>query len=537
MATKASPPAQERPRNDRIALIRSKLRPPAPPLGAALRTRLFDSLAIGRVRALTLVSAPAGYGKTTLLSQWVAEPATPTSAWVSLDSGDADPTRFWKYILSALAEIAPPAGRQSLPALARRPERVQAEILPILMEELDQAGRDLVLVLEDYHLAECAAVAESMAYFADNRPVHLQLVVSARSDPALPLGRWRANDQLAEIRSEQLRFGENEVVEFFRGAGIDGFSPGQLDKLTARTEGWPAALRLAAIIVGTQGDRGGVVEAFAGSTRQVADYLATEVLQSVGPDLRAFLLQTSVLPRLCGPLCDTVTGRSDSAAILRDLSQAGLFIDPVGLDGRWYRYHQLFAEALGLELEVEAPQRVPDLHARASAWFEREGDLESAIEHAIVARDPALAGRLILFQLRALRGAGHLATVERWLATLSWPAALEEPDLAIARAVTAGERSQPDEADRWLGVAGNDSRDTLTAAGLPRRFRTDSAAVALRGRRCSGRPRGGTAGDRGSTHTEVEGRGPGRAGPMQLPARPVRRDGRRRHPGPHPSAR
>ena len=419
------------------------------------------------------MSAPAGYGKTTLLSQWVAEPASPDSAWVTLDSGDADPTRFWRYVLSALAEIAPPAGRQSLPALARRPERVQTEILPILMEELEQAGRDLVLVLEDYHLAECAPVAESVAYFADNRPLHIQLVVSARSDPYLPLGRWRANDQLAEIRSEQLRFGEEEVVEFFRGAGIDGFSPAQLGTLTARTEGWPAALRLATIIVGTQGDGDDVVQAFAGSTRQVADYLATEVLQSVPLDLRAFLLQTSVLPCLCGPLCDMVTGRTDSAAVLRDLSQAGLFIDPVGLDGRWYRYHQLFAEALGLELEVAVPQLVPALHARASAWFEQEGHLESAIEHAIAARDAGLAGRLILSQLGTLRGAGHLATVERWLAALSWSAALEEPDLAVARAITAGERSRPDQAGLWLDVADDGPRDTLTAAGLPRGFRTD----------------------------------------------------------------
>jgi len=194
-----------------------------------------------------------------------------------------------------------------------------------------------------------------MAFFVDCRPPRLQLVLSARSDPQLPLGRWRANDQLAEIRAAQLRFDEEEVTAFFHYVGIGGLSPAELATLTARTEGWPAVLRLTAIILGAQGDTRDFVRAFAGCTRQVADHLTSDVLQTVSPDLRAFLLRTSVVPRLCGPLCDAVTGREASGAVLRDLSRAGLFIDPVGLDGRWYRYHQLSAEALRLELEVTEP--------------------------------------------------------------------------------------------------------------------------------------------------------------------------------------
>jgi LuxR family transcriptional regulator, maltose regulon positive regulatory protein len=460
-------------RSSRIPLIRSKFLPPAPPPGVVPRPRLFEKLDSGRGRALTLVCAPAGYGKTTLLSQWIAEAVTADSAWVTFDRGDADPARFWTYLLSALSEIAPPAGRRSLPALGRRPERLRTDVLPILIEELDQAARDLVLVLEDYHLAECTPVAESMAFFVDYRPAGLQLVLSARSDPQLPLGRWRANDQLAEIRAEQLRFNEGEVAAFFRHAGIGGLSPAELATLTARTEGWPAVLRLAAIILGAQGDTRDFVWAFAGSTRQVADYLATDVLQTVSPELRTFLLRTSVLPRLSGPLCDAVTGGEASGAILRGLSRAGLFTNPVGLDGRWYRYHQLFAEALRLELEVTEPHLVPELHARASAWFEREGDMESATEHAIAARDTGLAARLIGNQLPALLGAGRLATIERWLAQLSWPQALQDPELAAARAVAAGERSRPDEAGRWLDVAGLGPRHSITATGVPRGFGTD----------------------------------------------------------------
>jgi len=350
---------------------------------------------------------------------------------------------------------------------------LQADVLPILIEELDQAARDLVLVLEDYHLAESTPVAESMAFFAESRPARLQLVLSARSDPQLPLGRWRANGQLAEIRAAQLRFDEAEVAAFFGRDGVGGLSRAELVTLTARTEGWPAVLRLAAIILGAQDGTRDFVRAFAGSTRQVADYLTTDVLATVSPDLRGFLLRTSVLPRLCGPLCEAVTGRKASGAILRNLSRAGLFTGPVGLDGRWYRYHQLFAEALRLELEVTEPSLVPELHARASAWFEQDGDLESATEQAIAAWDTRLAGRLIGNQLQPLLGAGHLATIERWLAQLSWPQALQDPELAAARAVAADERSRPEEAGRWLDVAGLGPRQSMTATGVPRGFGTD----------------------------------------------------------------
>jgi LuxR family transcriptional regulator, maltose regulon positive regulatory protein len=420
-----------------------------------------------------LVCAPAGFGKTTLLSQWVAERAARDWTWVTLDAGDTDPARFWTYLMSALAEVAPPAGRRSLPALGRRPQGLRTNVLPILIEELHQAAGDLVLILEDYHLADCPPVGESLGFFVEARPSRLQLVVSGRSDPQLPLGRWRANGQLAELRAAQLRFDSEEAAAFFRRAGMGGLSPAELATLTARTEGWPAVLRLAAIILGAQGDKGGFVQAFGGSTREVADYLATDVLQTVRPELRAFLLHTSVLPRLCGPLCDAVTGGEASGAILRGLSRAGLFTSPVGLDGRWYRYHQLFAEALRLELEVSEPRKAVQVHARASAWFEREGDLESASEHAIAARDVGLAARLIGHQLQPLLGAGHLATIERWLARLSWPEALQDPELAAARAVAEGERSRPGEAARWLDVAGLGPRDFITAAGVPRGFGTD----------------------------------------------------------------
>jgi LuxR family transcriptional regulator, maltose regulon positive regulatory protein len=451
----------------RVPLIRSKLQPPALPRGLVSRGRLLEELRKGRSQALTLVCAPAGYGKTTLLSEWIDTDADSAGfAWVALDAGDADPTRFWTYLVSALSTITPSAGRRSLPALSSRPERLKADVLPLLLAELEEGDRNLVLVLEDYHLAECPSVAESMAFLVEHRPAHLQVVLSTRSDPQLPLGRWRANDRLAEIRADHLRFGDREVADFFDRAGIDGLSRAELAKQKARTEGWPAVLRLAAILLGSLSDRGEFVQAFTGSHRQVVDYLATDVLETVSPAIRAFLLRTSVLARLCGPLCDAVAGAERSGATLRELSRANLFISPVDVDGRWYRYHQLFAEALRLELEVTEPQLVPGLHARASSWFEREGDLESATEHAIAARDTELSKRLVLRQIQPLVGAGHLATADRWLMELSWPEARQDPELAVVRALAAGERSQPDEAGRWLDVAGRGPRDRMTSAGV-----------------------------------------------------------------------
>jgi LuxR family maltose regulon positive regulatory protein len=457
-----------------LLLIRSKLQPPAQPAGLVPRPRLLDELRAGQGRALTLVGAPAGYGKTTLLSQWIeADGDAAQFAWVTLDPADADPVRFWSYLIAALAEVAPAAGRQSLPALSRRPERLVTDALPLLLAELDEDGQRIVLILEDYHLAECPPVAESVAFFVEHRPADVQVVLSVRSDPELPLGRLRANGQLAEIRADYLRFGDGEVADFFGRAGIEDLSVAELDQLTVRTEGWPAVLRLAAILLGSPEDRHQLVQAFTGSTRHVADYLATDVLQAVSPELRTFLLRTSVLQRLCGPLCDAVAGTERSGAILRELSHANLFICPVDNDGRWYRYHQLFSEALRVELEVAESKLVPELHARACSWFEGEGDFESATEHAIAARDAGLSAELVLRQIQPLAGAGQLATVERWLEQLSWPEALQDRNLAAARAVVAGERSRPDEAGRWLDVADDGPPDAITAAGVPIGFGTD----------------------------------------------------------------
>jgi ATP/maltotriose-dependent transcriptional regulator MalT len=221
----------------RAPLVRSKLQPPALPPDLVPRSRLLAELRSGQARTLTLVCAPIGYGKTTLLSTWAATDAGAADfAWVTLDQGDSDPSRFWTYVIAALAGAAPAAGRRSLPELRRHPGRLLTDVLPLLLAELEEGDRNLVLVLEDYHLAECPAITDSVAFLAELRPARMQVVISARADPRLPLGRWRANGRLAEIRADALGFGAGEVAEFFDRADISGLSLADLGKLTARTE-------------------------------------------------------------------------------------------------------------------------------------------------------------------------------------------------------------------------------------------------------------------------------------------------------------
>src|SRR5215471_3713241 len=411
-------------------LIGSKLVPPTPAGLMVPRDQLVGWLASGKSRLLTLVCAPAGYGKTTLLAQWCQAQPGGSSAWVNLDKGDSDPVRFWTYLICAIAGIEPAVGRTSLQALSPQPDRLIGEALPRLLSELDEETREIALVLDDFHLCENEAVAGSLAFFAEHKPARVQVVVSCRSDPRLPLGRLRANGQLLEIRAEDLRFDDREAEAFFTLAGIGGLSSGDIQSLSQRAEGWPAALRLAAILLPAYEDRSGFARDFAGSNRQLADYMVTDVLAALPEAARAFLLRTCVLERLTAPLCDALTGAAGSGVILRELSRAGLFITPVDATAEWYRYHQLFSGALRAELQITDPDLIPVLHARASCWFEQDGDLESATEHAIRARDLERSSRLVIGQLQPFIAIGRIATIERWLGDLSWPQAQQHPELA-----------------------------------------------------------------------------------------------------------
>jgi LuxR family maltose regulon positive regulatory protein len=436
------------------------------------RPHLLEVLDGGAEKALTLVSAPAGFGKTTVLSEWVdaADPGT-TFAWVSLEAADGEPVRLWTHVIAALARSGAGVGTGSLAALRESPGRVVEAVLPELLDELSVGEGRLVLVLDDYHLAENATVDAQVQSFLTYRPARVQVVVSTRSDPALHVPRLRASGELVELRADSLRFRTDELPAFFTGLGVPDLTVDDLDRLEHRTGGWPAPLRLAAMLL-PEKDRGSFIDSFTGESRTVLDYLTADVLDLLEPEDRAFLLQVSVLTRLNAPLCDAVVGATGSGERLAALERANLFVF-IDADGSWYHQHRLFAEALRLELRRTRPDLVPVLHARAARWLAANGDLETATEHAIASRDVAYASTLISGQVPLMASTGRGTTIRRWLARMSWPAATADPQLAFVRAVVACLDDHYDDALLHLDDARRGPTGLSDATGLSLGFRVD----------------------------------------------------------------
>jgi ATP/maltotriose-dependent transcriptional regulator MalT len=429
------------------------------------RQHLRERLRQGRGRRLTLLSAPAGYGKSTLLAQWASEDRLSTPfVWVSLDGGDVDPVRLWSHVIHGFQVVHPTAGDTSLRELRGGPAAVVPGVVPTLVDELDDAS-ELVLVLEDWHSCSSQANDRALDLFVSQVPPAVQVVVTTRSDPRLPLARLRAHDELLEVRADQLRLSDVEAAELFARADI-GLDANDARRLNDRTEGWVTGLHLALILVLEHDDRTAFVASFSGDSRSVLDYLANDVLETVPPEQRLFLLRTSILERLSAPLCDAILDARGSAAVLDGLERANLFLVP--LEGRdAYRYHSLFATMLRNELEIEEPEIVPTLHARASRWFEEHEDVEAAIEHALAGRDTGRVSELVTMQFRVLTNAGQVATLARWLDQLTWSAAQQEPQLALVRAAVAGQTGRPvDEVERWLEVASAGTRRGPLANGV-----------------------------------------------------------------------
>ncbi len=446
-------------------IVAAKLRVPVLRETLVPRQHLLELLRHGRGRRLTLLSAPAGYGKTTLLAQWAAADLERTPfAWVWLDTGDADPVRLWGHVIVGLQRIHPAVGRMSLDGLRGGTSAIHTEVVPALADELEQAP-DLVLVLEDWHTCSGPANDQALGLFVEQVGSAAQIVVSSRSDPRLPLARLRAHDDLLELRADRLRLTDAEAVELFARADID-LAPEDASRLNERTEGWVTGLHLASILVLDHEDQAAFVASFSGEGRNVLDYLASDVLETVPPEQRRFLVRTSILDRLSGPLCDAVLDTAGSAAVLDELERANLFLVP--LEGRdAYRYHPLFATMLRGRLEMEEPEAVATLHARASAWLEEHDDVEAAVEHAIAGRDVRRASDLVTSQFRVLTNVGQVATLARWLDQLSWPEAQADPQLALIRAAIAGQTARPaEEVERWLDVASTGVREGALANGV-----------------------------------------------------------------------
>jgi LuxR family maltose regulon positive regulatory protein len=436
-----------------LLVVPTKLRPPGLRDGLIARAALIERLREGRNQTLTLVSAPAGYGKTTLLAQWKALDGERTPfAWISLDERDSDPIRLWSHVIAGLRGATGGEGKASLGALDAGPRAIPETVLPYLIEELRDAP-NVVLVLDDWQAVRNPLCDKTMASFVGRAPGSVQVVISSRSDPGLPVARLRAHGQLTELRAGDLRVSPTEAKTLFREAGIQ-LQRGDVERLTLRTEGWLAGLCLALLVVKQQQDPRRFVVDFSGDTRHVLDYLAGDVLDAVTPEVRDFLVRTSVLDRLSGPLCDFVLEMSGSAALLAEVERANLFLIPLDESGVEYRYHHLFAAMLQRELQAADRAAVARIHARASEFLEGSGEIEAAVEHAIAGADVARASRLVTRYGHTLWSWGRVATVARWLEALSWPEATADRQLALVRAHVSGLSGRGREAvERWLAIA------------------------------------------------------------------------------------
>ena len=386
------------------SLLATKRYVPPRRVNLVSRPRLLAKLDQGIGSTLTLVAAPAGSGKTTLLADWLATADHHrTTAWVSLDAGDNDPVRFWAYVLTSLQEAGTGIDGQGLVLLqAQQPPAIES-ILSTVINDLAAAQRDVVLVLDDYHVIQNRPIHDALAFLIEHLPPRLHLVIVTREDPPLPLPRLRARGQLTEIRAADLRFAPGEAAAFLTTAMGLRLTERDVAALEARTEGWIAGLQLAALSMQGRSDPAGFIQAFAGNDRYIVDYLVSEVLQRQPDEIRRFLLETSLLDRLSGPLCDAVTGRDDGAVMLETLERGNLFVVPLDDTRHWYRYHHLFADVLRARLPAEYPGRSATLHRRASAWYERAGAMAEAIHHALAGEDAARAADLVELAAPALR--------------------------------------------------------------------------------------------------------------------------------------
>ncbi len=418
-------------------LLATKLHVPRPQPGFVPRPRLVQTLSQGLARGRVLISAPAGFGKTSLLADWARSGGRPV-AWLGLDAGDNDPARFWRYVVAALDQARPGIAERLGPLLGSpAPRSFEGLVTALINEFADSPGRhEVLLVLDDYHLVEAGLVHESVSFLLENLPPGLLLVVSGRADPPLPLARLRARGQLAEMRAAKLRFTAEEAAALLGAAG-PVLPDTAVVALTARTEGWAAGLQLAALSLRGRTDAAGFVAAFSGSHRFVLDYLADEVLNRQPGQVRAFLLETSVLERLSGELCDTVTGRTGSQAMLCHIERAGLFLVPLDEVRGWWRYHHLFADLLRARLEQEQPGRVQELHRAAAAWSDEHDLGNDAVRHALAAGDAAWAARLVERYVGSLLRRGEGATLRRWLSVLPAELLRTRPRLCLAQAFIA----------------------------------------------------------------------------------------------------
>jgi LuxR family maltose regulon positive regulatory protein len=456
-------------------LLETKFHVPRGRRGLVARPRLSERLSRGAESALTLVSAPAGFGKTTLLTEWLAgAPADGRSAaWLSLDQRDNDPSVFWSYLVAALQAASPGVGAGAL-LLLQSPQTPIEAVLATLLNDLSAIPNDVVLVLDDYHVIDARDVQDGMTFLLEHLPPQMHLVIASRADPTLPLSRLRGRGELVEIRAADLRFTPDEAAAYLNEVMGLVLTAQDVAALEGRTEGWIAALQLAALSMQGRADIAGFIAGFAGDDRYIIDYLVEEVLQRQPDSVRSFLLKTSILRRLSGPLCDAVTGQDGGKPMLEALDRGNLFL--IQLDDRrqWYRYQHLFGDVLRAHLLDEQPDLVHELHLRASDWYERNGERSEAIRHALAAEDFERAADLVELAIPAMRRSRQEATVRGWLEALPGEVIQVRPVLIVGYAgvlLLGGElegvEARLEDAERWLDTTtGNHVGPEASSAGM-----------------------------------------------------------------------
>ena len=435
-------------------ILATKLYVPPPRSKVILRPNLIVRLNEGLNRKLTLVSAPAGFGKTTLVSEWVAGCEQPV-AWLSVEKRDENPTTFMTYVVAALQTIVPKIGEGVLGAL-RSPQPPPIEsILTILLNEITSIPNNFVLVLDDYHTLESKPVDDVISFLLEHLPPQMHLVIATREDPDLPLARLRVRGQLTELRAAELRFTPAEAAEFLNQVMGLNLSAENIAALETRTEGWIAGLQLAAISMQGHHDTESFIKSFTGSHHFILDCLGEEVLRQQPESLQMFLMRTSILDRLCGPLCDVVALNPSASGqeTLDYLEHANLFVVPLDDERRWYRYHHLFAELLRHRLSQTSPALAPKLHRQASAWFERENLIEESVAHAFAGQDWEYAANLIQHFAHTVHRQTNLTALGGWLAALPESVIHARPWLCVYQALAWYWTGPRDRIEEYLQLA------------------------------------------------------------------------------------
>jgi LuxR family transcriptional regulator, maltose regulon positive regulatory protein len=450
-----------------IELLRTKLFIPRPRKDLVSRPRLVDCLNEGLDKTLTLIAAPAGFGKTTLLSEWI--PQSPRCVtWFSLDEGDNDQTRFWAYFIASLQSLSPKLGDNALTLLQSSTAPALSSILTNLINELTTFRDSFAIVLDDYHVIKANTIHETLSFLIDHLPDNMHLVITSRVDPPLQLSRLRVRDQLTEIRANDLRFTTEEAAAFLSQAMGLELSTEEAALLETRTEGWIAGLQIAALSMQGRNDISRFIQAFSGSHRHILGYLADEVINQQSEVILKFLLQTSILDRLCGPLCEAVTGDSGGQETLQNLERANLFIIPLDDKGIWYRYHPLFGEVLRNRLtasSIRGETNIAELHQRASVWFEGAGLIDDAIHHALAAPDIERAAELVERYSMIMMQQSKIFLFRSWLKQLPEELVQTRPRLLLAHGWSLVLTGHVQGLEQWLDAP--KTRRALASPDLP----------------------------------------------------------------------